>query len=143
MNIALRSRRAFTLIELMVVILILAILAALVVPKVLSRTGDAKLSAAKSDLSALAGAGQQFQLDARRLPTTEEGLQALRVEPSGVQAWRGPYLNKDIPTDPWGNDYEYQTPGTAGRDSFVIRSFGSDGAEGGDGDAADIVDGSN
>lgn len=142
MNITHRIRRGFTLIELMVVILILAILAALIVPKVIGRTGDAKVAAARSDLANLSSSLQNFQLDTGRLPTTEEGLGSLRSQPNGGTGWKGPYLNKEVPNDPWGNPYEYSYPGNGGRDSFLLRSLGSDGVEGGDGDAGDISEGS-
>ncbi|HZO91906.1 MAG TPA: type II secretion system major pseudopilin GspG [Chthonomonadaceae bacterium] len=133
-----RKRRAFTLIELLVVILILAILAALIVPRVVGRTSDAKRAKAASDIATLSSLLQQFRIDNDRFPTTEEGLNALRVQPSDCPNWRGPYTSKDIPTDPWGNEYDYQAPGPDGQD-FLIISYGADGAPGGDGDAADIT----
>ena len=134
-------KRAFTLIELMVVILILGVLAALIVPKVLGRSGEAKVGAAKADLSTLAGALRNFRLDNDRYPTTEEGLNALRTAPNGTNSWKGPYLEKDVPNDPWTNPYDYRFPGSSGQDSFALRSFGSDGVEGGAGDAADLIEG--
>jgi len=137
-----RKNKAFTLIELMVVILILAILAALVVPNVLGRTGQAKVAKAKSDLATLRGAIDQFRLDCDRYPTTQESFDALRNQPSGVSGWHGPYLQKDLGTDPWGNPYIYQTPGPNGKDGYLIESYGADGVQGGDGDNADIMDGS-
>ena len=130
------------MIELMVVILILAILAALIVPNVLGRTGQAKIAKAKSDLAELRGAIDQFRLDCDRYPTSQEGLEALRNQPSGINGWHGPYLQKDPPADPWGNQYQYQTPGANGKDGYVIESYGADGQPGGDGDNADIIDGS-
>jgi general secretion pathway protein G len=133
-----RLRRAFTLIEMLVVILILSILAALIIPRLLGRTSDAKIAAAKSDIATLSSALQQFRLDNDRFPTTEEGLEALRVQPSDATHWKGPYIEKDVPTDPWHNPYVYQSPGPDGQD-FLITSYGSDGAPGGDGDAADIT----
>jgi general secretion pathway protein G len=134
-------KRGFTLIELMVVILILAILAALIVPKVMGRTGQAKIAAAKSDEAALDTALKSFHLDCDRYPTTEEGLNALRTPPSGLEGkYKGPYLDKDVPLDPWGNPYQYQCPGSSGSDSYTITSYGADGVAGGDGDNADIVD---
>jgi general secretion pathway protein G len=135
--------RGFTLIELMVVILILAILAALIVPKVLGRQGQAKIAAAKSDEAALASALHGFRLDCDRYPTTEEGLNALITAPSGLEGKaHEPYLQKaEIQPDPWGNPYVYQSPGlSGGSDSFSITSYGSDGAPGGSDEAADIVD---
>jgi general secretion pathway protein G len=136
-----RSARAFTLIELMVVILILAILAALIMPRVIGRQDDAKRAKAASDIHSLSNALQAFRLDTDRYPSTEEGLQALRSAPADVNNWKGPYLQKSVPTDPWGNEYIYEFPGPGGEDSFLILSYGSDGAEGGEGNAEDISEG--
>lgn len=136
-----RRNRAFTLIELMVVILILAILAALVVPNVLGKTGQAKVAKAKADLAVLRDAIDQFRIDCDRYPSTQEGFDALRNKPNGVNGWNGPYLTKDLGTDPWGNAYTYSTPGPSGKGGYIVESFGSDGVAGGDGDAADILDG--
>lgn len=135
------GRKGFTLIELLVVILILAILAALIVPQLVNRAGQAKVASAKTDISTLSSMLQTFRLDCDRFPTTEEGLNALRVAPSDVQGWKGPYSTKDIPKDPWGNEYMYQSPGSSGDDSFNLMSYGADGQEGGTGDAEDITDG--
>jgi len=126
----------------MVVILILAILAALIVPKVVGKSGQAKVAAAKSDISALSAMLNNFRIDCDRYPTTEEGLQALRTPPSGLESkWKGAYSDKPIPNDPWGNPYDYQTPGATGQDSFILKSYGADGVQGGDGDNADISEG--
>jgi general secretion pathway protein G len=139
-----RSRRGFTLIELLVVILILAILAALIVPRVVGKSTDAKIAAAKADLATLSSSLQNFRLDNDRYPTSEEGLAALSNPPaSGATNWKGPYIQKPITVDPWGHDYVYQCPGNNGNDSFQVESYGSDGTPGGEGDAADIIDGSN
>ena len=137
-----RNRRfGFTLIELLVVILILAILAALIVPRVVGKTGDAKVAAAKSDIATLQGALQTFRLDNDRYPTTEEGLPALTTQPaSGAPNWKGPYLTKAVGLDPWQHDYVYQCPGANGSDSYTVESYGSDGAPGGEGEAADIIE---
>ncbi|WP_119323308.1 type II secretion system major pseudopilin GspG [Capsulimonas corticalis] len=135
---SLRSRRGFTLIELLVVILILSILAALIVPRLVSRTSDAKKASASSDISTLSSLLQQYRLDNDGFPTTEEGLQALVTKPSSARNWKGPYTTKALPTDPWGNEYIYQAPGPDGQD-FLITSYGADGQPGGDGDAADIT----
>ena len=136
-----KLRRGFTLIELLVVILIIAILAALIVPKVIGKTGDAKVAAAKADLSTLSNLLQNFRLDCDRYPTTAEGLQALRVPPSDATGWKGPYITKDIPLDPWKNEYHYEFPGPQGGDSYLLESYGSDGAPGGDGEATDLIEG--
>jgi general secretion pathway protein G len=134
-------RRGFTLIELIVVILILAILAALIVPRVTGRTDDAKRAKAASDITALGNALNTFRLDIGRYPTTEEGLQSLRQQPNDADGWKGPYLQKPIPPDPWGNEYIYEYPGSGGDDSYALSSYGQDGAPGGDGNASDITEG--
>ena len=135
---AVRAGAAFTLIELMVVILILAILAALIVPRVVGRTGDAKRAKAASDIATMSSLLQQYRIDNDRFPTTEDGLNALRVQPSDARNWRGPYTSKAIPVDPWGNEYAYESPGPEDQD-FLITSYGEDGAPGGEGDASDIT----
>lgn len=132
------KRRGFTLIELLVVILILAILAALIVPRVVNRTGDAKRAKAATDIATLTTSLNQFRLDCDRFPSTEEGLDSLRNAPADVQNWRGPYLQKALPPDPWGQEYVYEYPGSGGDDTFTLLSYGADMAPGGEGDAADI-----
>jgi general secretion pathway protein G len=124
----------------MVVILIIAILAALVVPRIVGRTGQAKVAKAQQDIATMSGLLDQFRLDNDRYPTTEEGLSALRVPPADAKN-KEPYTTRDIPNDPWGNPYEYTYPGTSGPNSFSIVSYGADGQPGGDGDAADITGG--
>jgi general secretion pathway protein G len=132
-----RRNRAFTLIEMLVVVLILAILAALIVPRVVNRTSDAKRAKAASDISTLSSLLQQYRIDNDTFPATEDGLNALRVQPSDANNWRGPYTTKEIPADPWGNEYVYESPGPDGED-YLIMSYGADGAPGGDSDAMDI-----
>jgi len=134
------NRKAFTLIELMVVILILAILAALIVPRIVGRADDAKIAKAKSDISTLRGLLNTFRLDNDRYPTTEEGLNALRVPPADAKNWKGPYSDKDISLDPWQNPYDYEFPGADGQD-YILKSYGADGQPGGDGNNADIGEG--
>jgi general secretion pathway protein G len=133
-----KFRQAFTFIEIMVVVVILAILAALIVPNLLNKASDAKVSAAKSDISSLSTALQNYHLDNDAFPTTDEGLAALRSAPASAPHWKGPYLQKDMSKDPWGNDYHYESPGPAGQD-YLITSYGSDAKPGGDGYAADIT----
>lgn len=130
-------KRAFTLIELLVVILILAILAALIVPRVVGRTDDAKIGRAKADIKTLSGELDKFRLDTGRYPTTEEGLEALRTAPGDVEGWKGPYLTKPVPQDPWGGEYLYETPGTDS--DYNLASLGADRAQGGEGPNADIT----
>lgn len=126
----------FTLVELLIVMIILGLLAALVAPKLFQKVGSSKQKAAKAQISMFESALDAFRLDVGRYPTTEEGLQALRKNP-GVPKWEGPYLPKDIPKDPWGNDYVYKYPGEHGE--YDIYSLGADGREGGEGENADIV----
>lgn len=133
-----RIRRGFTLIEMLVVILILSILAALIIPKLVGRTDDAKIAAAKSDIATLSSSVEQYRLDNGVYPSTDDGLTALTVRPNDAQNWKGPYLEKAIPNDPWGNQYVYQSPGPNGED-FLITSYGADGAPGGEGNNADIT----
>lgn len=136
-----RKNRAFTLIELMVVILILAILAALIVPNVLGRTGQAKVAKAQADIATLSSAIDQFRLDCDRYPTTQEGFGALQQQPNGANGWRGPYLKQAIPADPWTHDYQYVSPGPNGG-GYQVESLGADGQPGGTGDNTDITGGS-
>ena len=131
-----RRRRGFTLIELLVVMLILATLAAIVVPRLIGRGEQAKVAAAKSDLSTLSGLLDQFRLDVGRYPTTEEGLYALREEPADSEGWTGPYLHKDVPQDPWGIDYIYESEG----DLIFLASYGKDGVPEGEDENADLIE---
>lgn len=131
-----RNRRAFTLIEMLVVVLILAILAALIVPRVVNRAGEAKRAKAASDIATLSSLLQQYRVDNDKFPTTDQGLSALRMQPSDAPNWKGPYTSKELPPDPWGNEYVYESPGPDGQD-YLILSYGADGAPGGEGDDAD------
>ena len=137
--IAARARRAagFTLIELMVVLVIIGVLAALIVPNVLDRTDDARATAARTDVHNLMQALKLYKLDNQRYPTAEQGLAALVQRPSAPPApgnWK-PYLEK-LPTDPWGQPYQYLNPGIRGE--VDVMSFGADGKSGGEGKDADI-----
>lgn len=127
-----------TLIEMLVVVTIIALFAALVAPKMLGKADKAKVTAAKAQINAFATALGQYKLDTSTFPSTEEGLKALRVKPQNVNRWEGPYLPQDIPNDPWGNAYIYKYPGEHG-DEPDITSLGADGQPGGEGINADIV----
>lgn len=130
-------RLGFTLIELLVVIIVLGLLAALVAPRMFGKVGKAKQNAARSQIEAFSTALEAFRLDNGRLPSTAEGLAALRVRPPNLTNWDGPYLSKEIPKDPWGRAYVYKAPGEHG--DYDIISNGADGAPGGEGENIDIV----
>jgi general secretion pathway protein G len=132
-----KGSRGFTLIELMIVVVILGLLAAFVAPKFFGKMSTAKLKAAKVQIEMFGTALDAFRLDVGRYPTTEEGLKALREKPSGVDKWEGPYLPKEIPTDPWGNAYVYRSPSEHG--DYDIMSYGLDKVEGGEGENQDVV----
>ena len=128
----------FTLIEIMVVVIILGILAATIIPQFMSTTYDAKVSTAKATVAELESALERFYVHMDRHPTMEEGLNILVTAPSGDdKKWRGPYI-KQLRADPWGNPYQYRYPGTHHPSSFDLWSRGGDGADGGEGEGADI-----
>ena len=132
-----RKKQGFTLIELLIVIIIIGLLAALVGPKLFGKVSVAKLKATKAQIELFGTALDALRLDVGRYPTTEEGLKALREKPTDMNAWKGPYLPKEIPVDPWGRPYIYKAPGEHGE--YDLISLGLDGAEGGEGENQDIV----
>ena len=132
-----KRQRGFTLIELMVVLAIIGVLAALVVPNVLNRADDARVTAAKTDVGNLMQALKLYRLDNQSYPTAEQGLNALVVKPTANPMplnWK-PYIDK-LPNDPWGRPYQYMSPGIKGE--VDVLSFGADGQSGGEGRNADI-----
>jgi general secretion pathway protein G len=134
-----RKQAGFTLLEVMVVVVILGILAALVVPKIISRPDEARVIAAKHDIASLMQALKLYRLDNQRYPTSEQGLQALVAQPTTAPIptnWKGGGYIDRLPRDPWGNPYQYLNPGVHGE--IDLFSFGADGAAGGEGNDADI-----
>jgi len=141
LNRASRRPSGFTLIEIMVVITILGILAALIVPRVVGRTDDARIAAAKQDIASILQALKLYRLDNGAYPTTEQGLRALlgkpTIEPIPSNWKQGGYLERSsMPKDPWGNEYKYLSPGLRGE--IDVFSYGRDGTSGGEGVDADI-----
>ncbi|MDP5293436.1 type II secretion system major pseudopilin GspG [Oceanimonas sp. CHS3-5] len=128
----------FTLLELLVVLVILGLLASLAGPQVLRQLGGSKTKTAALQIKELSTALDLYRLEVGRHPTTSEGLEALISAPAGAKGWNGPYLNKkSVPKDPWGNDYQYRSPGQHGE--FDLMSLGSDNQQGGSGEAQDVV----
>lgn len=134
--------RGFTLIEMLVVITVIAILASLVTPMVFRNVGDAKVSAGRAQVEVLGLALDAYRLDTDYYPSTAQGLEALRRQPAGAPAarnWRGPYLKKAVPLDPYGRPYVYRSPGVSNPETYDLMSLGRDGAPGGTGEDADIT----
>ena len=136
------SRRAFTLLEIIVVIIVLALLAGLVAPQIFGRVSEARGATAKTQIELLGTALDNYRLDNGAYPSTEQGLSALREKPARAPIppnWRGPYLRKDVPNDPWGRPYIYRFPGDRNAATFDLSSLGRDGKPGGSGEDADVV----
>jgi len=132
-----RNHPGFTMMELLVVLVIIGLLAALVGPVLYQRIKPAKRGAARAQIENFMTALDSYFIDTGSFPTTHQGLNALRTQPEGASGWKGPYLKKEIPPDPWGKPYVYKTPGRNG--GYEIFSLGEDGQEGGEGDARDIT----
>jgi general secretion pathway protein G len=136
------ARLGFTLIEILVVITVIGLLAALVGPRILGRVAEAKSATAKAQVELLSVALDNYRLDNGSYPTTEQGLDALQEKPTREPIplnWRGPYLKRAIPTDPWGRPYVYRSPGEHDPGGNDLSSLGKDGQPGGDGEDADIT----
>ena len=130
-----RSRRSarsgFTLIELLLVLVILSVLIVIVAPRFAGRSKQARVTAARVEVSQLEGQIDIFEIDTGRYPTTQEGLSALVEEPSDVTDWHGPYIKRGLPKDPWGKEYVYKCPGQHNTEGYDLYSYGPDGQEGG------------
>jgi general secretion pathway protein G len=127
----------FTLIELLVVVVIIGLLAGYVAPRYFTQVGKSEVQIAKAQIDAFEKALDQYRLDTRHVPSTEQGLQALVRKPANESNWSGPYLKKDVPLDPWGKAYVYRSPGTKG--DYDLMSYGKDGQPGGSGENSDIT----
>jgi len=138
MNKRNRRQAGVTLIEMMVVVVIIALFAALVLPRMMGQADKARKTAARAQINAFMTALGSYKLDTGGYPTTEQGLQALRAKPENVNGWQGPYTDKEIDNDPWGHPYLYRFPGEHGDEPDLV-SYGADGQPGGDGTNADIV----
>src|SRR5438093_9939165 len=140
-----RSRegaRGFTLIEILVVIIVLGLLAALVGPRILGRVSEAKTATARTQIELLGLALDNYRLDNGSYPTSEQGLEALQEKPTREPiplSWRGPYLKKAVPLDPWGRPYIYRSPGEHNPSGYDLYTFGRDGQPGGEDEDADIM----
>lgn len=133
-----KDRKGFTLLELLVVMVIIGLLASYVGPRFFTQVGKSEVKAAQAQINALTKALDTYRLDVGRYPETTQGLQALVVKPSAESRWSGPYLQRQVPNDPWGRPYVYRAPGQDGRD-YDLLSLGKDGQPGGVDEAADIL----
>ena len=131
------KKAGFTLVELLVVIIIIALLSSLVAPKFFGKLDNAKIKTTAAQLNMLSSALDTFRLDVGRYPTSEEGLKSLWVKESTIKEWNGPYLPKKVETDAWKNPYQYKLPGK-NKEDYDLYSLGADGKIGGDEDKADI-----
>ena len=135
-----RARTGFTLIEILVVIVVIAVLASLVAPNVFKHVGEAKNVTARSQIEMLGAALDGYRLDNGGYPSTTDGLAALWQAPAPeMPGWKGPYLRKEVPLDPWGRSFIYKSPGDENPNGYDLLTYGSDGQPGGSQEAADIV----
>jgi general secretion pathway protein G len=133
-----RGQSGVTLIEMLVVVTIIGLFVALVGPSIWKRVDTGRVTAARAQIHNFMGALANYKLDTGTFPTTEQGLKALRLRPEGLNQWNGPYMDQEIPKDPWGREYAYHYPGEHG-DGPDILCYGQDGVAGGDGTNAYIV----
>ena len=141
MTLSVGRRSGFTLLELVVVIIVLGLLAGIVAPQIIGRLSEAKSTTARTQIELLSVALDGYRLDNGSYPTTEQGLAALREKPTRAPIpanWRGPYLRKAVPMDPWGRPYLYRVPGERNPSAFDLESLGRDGKVGGEGEDADV-----
>lgn len=134
---SLARSRGFTLLELLVVMVIIGLLAGYVGPKFFGQIGKSEVKAARAQIDALTKSLDQYRLDVGRYPSTEQGLAVLVTKPADEPKWSGPYLSKAVPKDPWGNEYQYRSPGEHGE--YDLLSLGKDGRPGGEGEDADLT----
>ena len=137
-----RSESGLTLIEILVVIIVLGLLAGLVAPQIIGRVSEARSATARTQIELLSVALDNYRLDNGRYPTTQQGLEALRTKPTDEpepRNWRGPYLRKDVPNDPWDRPYLYRSPGTENPQGYDLLTLGADGVPGGEAEDADIT----
>ncbi len=130
------GQRGFTLLELLVVLVIIGMLAAIVGPRYFAQLGKSQVTVARAQIDVFGKAIDNFRLDVGRYPTNEEGLNALVVKPANADRWAGPYLKKEVPMDPWGHPYVYKIPGAKG--DYAVISHGAEGQSGGNGEEATI-----
>jgi general secretion pathway protein G len=133
-----QKQRGFTLLELLVVIVIIGLLAGLVAPRYFDQVGKSNTKVARAQVESLEKSLDQYRLDLGKYPSTEQGLLALFTKPAAnAEKWQGPYLKKAVPADPWGNAYQYKSPGEHGE--YDLYSLGADNQVGGTGEAADVT----